>query len=76
MGEAFILPLARGTSRAWVGRASLHQAAQGLRGLFREFLVLTSHVVKTLPAKRPWVRSLGWEDPLEKKMATRSSILA
>ena len=23
-----------------------------------------------------WVRSLGWEDPLEKKMATRSSILA
>ena len=23
-----------------------------------------------------WVRSLGWEDPLEKKMATHSSILA
>ena len=23
-----------------------------------------------------WVRSLGWEDPLEKEMATRSSILA
>jgi len=22
-----------------------------------------------------WVRSLGWEDPLEKKMATHSSIL-
>ena len=23
-----------------------------------------------------WVRSLGWEDPLEKKMATHSSIPA
>ena len=23
-----------------------------------------------------WVRSLGWEDPLEKGMATRSSVLA
>ena len=23
-----------------------------------------------------WVRSLGWEDPLEEKMATHSSILA
>ena len=23
-----------------------------------------------------WVRSLGWEDPLEKSMATHSSILA
>ena len=23
-----------------------------------------------------WVRSLGWEDPLEKEMTTRSSILA
>ena len=23
-----------------------------------------------------WVRSLGWEDPLEKGMATQSSILA
>ena len=34
-------------------------------------------VVKNLPAKQEmWVRSLGWEDPLEKKMATHSSILA
>ena len=23
-----------------------------------------------------WVRSLGWEDPLQKQMATHSSILA
>ena len=33
--------------------------------------------VKHLPAMwETWVRSLGWEDPLEKEMATHSSILA
>ena len=33
--------------------------------------------VKHLPAKQEtWVRSLGQEDPLEKEMATHSSILA
>ena len=33
--------------------------------------------VKHLPAMREtWVRSLGWEDPEEKEMATHSSILA
>ena len=33
-------------------------------------------VVKNLPAKQEtWVRSLGWEGPLEKGMATHSSIL-
>ena len=26
--------------------------------------------------RETWVRSLGWEDPLEEGMATRSSILA
>ena len=34
-------------------------------------------MVKYLPAMREtWVRSLGWEDPLEKEMATHSSVLA
>ena len=34
-------------------------------------------MVKTLPAKQEmWDLSLGQEDPLEKEMATRSSILA
>ena len=33
--------------------------------------------VKNVSAmQEPWVRSLGWEDPLEKGMATQSSILA
>ena len=43
-------------------------------------LVLASLVaqsVKRLPAmQETWVRSLGWEDPLEKEMAIHSSILA
>ena len=34
-------------------------------------------MVKRLPATwQTGVRSLGWEDPLEKEMATHSSILA
>ena len=34
-------------------------------------------MVKNPPAmQETWVRSLGWEDPLEKGMATHSSILA
>ena len=38
---------------------------------------LVGHVVKRLPAMRETqVRSLGWEDPLEKEMATHSSTLA
>ena len=36
-----------------------------------------AQMVKNLPAMREtWVRSLGQEDPLEKEMATHSSILA
>ena len=35
-----------------------------------------AQTVKNLPAmQETWVRSLGWEDPLEKDMATHSSIL-
>ena len=38
---------------------------------------LVAQMVKNLPAMREtWVRSLGWEDPLEKGKATHSSILA
>ena len=38
---------------------------------------LVAQMVKHLPAmQETWVRSLGWEDPLEKEMATHSSILA
>ena len=38
---------------------------------------LVAQSVKSLPAvQETWVRFLGWEDPLEKEMATYSSILA
>ena len=38
---------------------------------------LVAQTVKNLPAMwETWVRSLGWEDPLEKGTATHSSILA
>ena len=38
---------------------------------------LVAQTVKHLPAmQETWVRSLGQEDPLEKEMATHSSILA
>ena len=48
--------------------------------LFRFLLIRTSLVaqmVKRLPTmQETWVRSLDWEDPLEKEMATHSSTLA
>ena len=38
---------------------------------------LVAQMVKNLPAMwETQVRSLGWEDPLEKEMVTHSSILA
>ena len=40
-------------------------------------IYLVAQSVKNLPAMwEIWVRSLGWEDPLEKGMATHSRILA
>ena len=37
---------------------------------------LVAQMVKHLPKmQETWVQSLGWEDPLEKEMATCSSIL-
>ena len=38
---------------------------------------LVAQILKNLPALQDtWVQSLGWEEPLEKEMATNSSILA
>ena len=61
-----------------------------LKPVFFEYLLFTGHycrfycraflvvqLVENLPAMlETWVRSLGWEDPLEKGAATHSSILA
>ena len=38
---------------------------------------LVAQMVKKLPVvQETWIQSLGWKDPLEKGMATHSSILA
>ena len=38
---------------------------------------LVAQMVKNLPSmQETWVQSLGWEDPLEKAMATHSNTLA
>ena len=42
-----------------------------------EWASLVAQLVKNLPAKQEtWVQPLGQEDPLDKEMATHSSILA
>ena len=44
---------------------------------FSHWTSLVAQLVKNPPAMREtWVRSLGWDDPLEKGKATHSSILA
>ena len=63
-----------------VKQSHVHRAAQ-LRWWWLSILVLPpaliAQSVKTLPAmQETWVRFLGWEDPLEKEMASHSSILA
>ena len=40
-------------------------------------IYLVPQTVRNLPAmQETWVRSLGWEDPLEESMTTHPSILA
>ena len=50
---------------------------KGFQLLLSSMSHLVAQMVKHLPTMREsWVRSLGWEDPLEKEMATHSSTLA
>ena len=62
----------------WLGRELAHQEEM----MSPEYICpdpqpLVAQMVKTLPAvQETQVRSLGWEDPLVKEMATHSSILA
>ena len=44
---------------------------------YKDLASLVAQIIKRLPAIREtWIQSLGWENPLEKEMATHSSILA
>ena len=48
-----------------------------LWGIIEHKLYFMGFLVKNLPAmQETWVQFLLWEDPLEKEMATHSSILA
>ena len=60
-----------GSQRVEHNLAAKHSTAQTWVGPS-----LVAQIVKNLPAMpEVWVRSLGWDDPLEKGMATHSSIL-
>ena len=73
------------TLRAWGGQSTascclLNPLCQALYFIlsfmwYLMFLFLVAQTVKNLPAMQK-VQSLGWEDPVEKGMATHSSILA
>ena len=81
--EAGLLPLSGKSfpfSQAFLEAQSewLHLGSQdSSHALHWSFPHLVAQLVKNLPTMREtWVRSLGWEDPLEKGKATHSSILA
>ena len=62
-------------SLKWLGAAILDNGALPDQHCARVSLV--AQMVKNLPAiQETWIRSLGQEGPLEKGMATHSSILA
>ena len=50
---------------------------EGSHPLEDGWAILIAQSIKNLPAiQETWVQFLGWEDPLEKEMATYSSSLA
>ena len=61
----------------WKGVERRGRGRNNIEGLRAFRASLAAQLVKNLPAVwETWVRSLGWEDPLEKGKATHSSILA
>ena len=58
-------------------KTPLHVYIEWLGFIMCKWTSLVGQRLKHLPAmQETWVQSLGWEDPLEKEMATHSSILA
>ena len=56
------------------GTLGLEPSSAHRRGMYF-YSCLVAQIVKNPPAlQETWVQSLGWEDPLEKEMATHSSI--
>ena len=67
------------TCRLAICMSSLEKCLWSSSAIFLSFVVVIELIEcqKNLPAtQETWVRSSGWEDPLEKRMATYSRILA
>ena len=61
----------------WGAPKSLQMVIAAMKLKDASWLSLVAQMVKNLPAVREtWVRSLDWEEPLEKGMAMHCSILA
>ena len=59
------------------GKREGNRSIRNLRLTYTHWASLVAQMVKNLPAMQETrIRSLGWEDPLEKGMATHFSILA
>ena len=70
----FCLQCKRSQCNSWVGKIPREGIGYPLQYSWASFV---AQLVKNLPAmQETWVRSLGWEDLLEKGKATHSSIQA
>ena len=77
MNKYYMIPGASGKESASVGDARDEDLIPGSGRSFGVFCTFLVSQMVNLPAmQETWVPSLGWEDPLEKGMATHSSILA
>ena len=73
----FYLSFTANKKSAKIGNRKGNQSFVGNMLTYRYMASLIAQLVKNLPAMRDTcIWSLGWEDPLEKGMATHSSILA
>ena len=63
--------------RPVTSRPTLRFRFQSVTSSRKNWAPLVAQLVEKLPAmQETWVRSLGWEDSLEKEMATHSSTIA
>ena len=77
-----ILPFLQGLSKRWLQGTFLYHALllfykMWSFNMFSYLCSLVAEMVENPPAIREtWIRSLGWEDPLEEGMATHSSVFS
>ena len=65
-------------NRTWLSDFHIHTLSRCIYWSLYFYCGFTgsSHSKESAAVRETWVQSLGWEDPLEKGMATHSSILA